>query len=92
MLLIIDWIIICAAAFSAGATVGYFWDEITQWATRAIGYILDRINRAIQVTSDAIVYLVKEGRRYYKKVEVYARNIYNESTQLLTEKKRNICL
>lgn len=70
------WIIL--AAF-VGCAVGYFWDEIKVWATRVIGYILDAIIFAIEVTSDAIVYLVKEGRRFYKRVEVFVRNTVSGS-------------
>ncbi|MBD2184762.1 hypothetical protein H6S82_09380 [Planktothrix sp. FACHB-1355] len=82
----ITWTIIIGS-FLAGATVGYFWDELRAWATRVIGYLLARINRAIEVTSDAIVYLVREGKRYYKKVEMFSRNIYTKVTSLLSDKK-----
>lgn len=74
-------------SFLAGAAVGYFWDDIVAWARRAIGYILDRINDAIEVTSKAIVYLVKQGRRTYKRVEVYARNIYSKANKLYSEQQ-----
>jgi hypothetical protein len=69
----ISWAIIIGSFF-AGAAVGYFWDEITEWANRMLGYILDSINIAIEVTSDATVYLVKQGARFYKRIEVYVRN------------------
>jgi len=70
------WIIL---VFIAGAAVGRFWKEIKEWANRALGYILDGINRATEVTSDAIVYLVKEGtRRIYKKMEVWVKDIYTK--------------
>lgn len=77
MLLVIDWIFIGAVALGVGAgvAIGYFWDEITAWATRVIGDIIDAINYAIEVTSDAIVSLVKQGYRYYKKAEVYVMDI-----------------
>ena len=45
------------------------------------------INRAVEVTSDAIVYLVKKGKRIYKRVEVYARNIYDKTTRLLSDQE-----
>ncbi|MFM6081884.1 MAG: hypothetical protein ACKPCI_25795 [Dolichospermum sp.] len=77
----ISWAIIIGS-FIAGASVGYFWDEITEWANRMLGYILDSINRAIEVTSDAAVYLVREGSRVYKKVEVYVRNIHTLVTSI----------
>lgn len=76
----ITWAIITVAAFSAGAAVGYFWDEIKEWASRMLGYILDAINYAIEVTSDALVYIVKEGTRIYKEIEVFSRNIYTGAT------------
>ena len=52
----ITWTIIGLSFFS-GAAVGYFWDDITAWFTRVIESLLDLINRAVEVTSDAIVYL-----------------------------------
>ncbi|HIK09928.1 MAG TPA: hypothetical protein IGS52_06630 [Oscillatoriaceae cyanobacterium M33_DOE_052] len=78
MLLVIDWILVGAAAalsFGTGMLVGYFWDDIIAWANRVVGAILDAINYAIEVTSDAVVKLVKEGSRYYKEAEVYVMNI-----------------
>ena len=77
----ISWIIIAATAL-AGTAVGYFWDEIKEWATQMLGYILDAINTAIEITSDATVYLVKQGSRFYKRVEVYVRNVYTNATTL----------
>lgn len=81
----ISWAIIIGSAFAGGAvggTVGYFWDEIKAWATRMLGYILDGINTAIEVTSDAVVYLVKEGTRVYQTMEVYVRNIRTGRTRI----------
>jgi hypothetical protein len=75
----ITWGIIIGSFF-AGATVGYFWDEIKEWASRMLGYILDAINYAIEVTSDAVVYIVKEGTRIYREIEVFSRNIYTGAT------------
>ena len=77
----ITWAIIgfAAGAFT-GATVGYFWDEIKEWASRMLGYILDAINYAVEVASDALVYIVKEGTRIYKEIEVFSRNIYTGAT------------
>lgn len=77
----ITWAIIgFAAGAVTGATVGYFWDEIKEWASRMLGYILDAINYAVEVTSDALVYIVKEGSRIYKEIEVFSRNIYTGAT------------
>ena len=75
--------LIIGGSVVAGAAVGYFWEEIEAWAERAVKAILDAINSAIEVTSRAIIYLLKEGRRYYKRAEVYSRNIYNKKTRLL---------
>ena len=76
----LTWILI--GSFLAGAGVGYFWDEIIAWAERAVKAILNAINYAIEVTSRAVLYLVRQGKRYYKTVEVYVRNIYSKSTRL----------
>ncbi|PSB56470.1 hypothetical protein [Chamaesiphon polymorphus] len=63
-----------------GATVTAFWDDIKSWFVSAIKSILDSINRAVEITSDATTYLLKEGGRFYKRVEVYVRNINTEKT------------
>jgi len=63
------------AGATAGATVAVFWDEIKSWAYNALCNILDSINRAIEVTSDAVAYLVKEGTRIYKRTEVFVENV-----------------
>lgn len=62
----ITWGIVIVGSFFTGVAVAVFWDEIKEWATRMLGYILDAINAALEVTSDAVVYLVKEGTRVYK--------------------------
>ncbi len=82
----ITWTII-GLSFFGGAAVGYFWDDITAWFTRVIESLLDLINRAVEVTSDAIVYLVKKGKRIYKRVEIFARNIYDKTIRLLSDQE-----
>ncbi|MBW4497986.1 MAG: hypothetical protein KME26_33980 [Oscillatoria princeps RMCB-10] len=84
MLLVIDWILVGAAVlgFGAGLAIGYFWDEIVAWAERVVGAILDAINYAIEVTSDAIVKLVKEGYRYYRVAEAYVMDIRTGKTRI----------
>ena len=67
----IGWLLLAAVASFA---VGYFWDELKAWASRVINYILEAINWAIEIASNAFVYLVKQGYRFYKRVEVYIRN------------------
>lgn len=74
----ISWVII---GFVVGAFTATFWDEITEWASRALEAILRAIDLAATVTSDAVVSLVKQGTRIYKKVEITARNIYTKITQ-----------
>jgi hypothetical protein len=76
----ISWGIIIG--FIGGFGAGYFWDEIQKWATRAVSFILDRVNRAYEVASKGLVYLVKQGTRVYKRVEVYVRNVRSSSTRL----------
>lgn len=71
----IDIILWAVAAGIAGFAVGYFWDEIKAWATQAVRAILNGINWAVEVTSDALTYLVRQGTRIYKKVEVYVKNV-----------------
>lgn len=68
----ISWIVI---GFIIGAATGYFWDEIKAWFDRMLGYILDGINWAVEQASNAIAYLVKQGTRVYKKIEVVIRNL-----------------
>ena len=81
----ITWTIIGLSFFGGGA-VGYFWDEITAWANRVVRYIIDTVNHAIEVTSDAIVYLVREGQRYYKLVEVYVMNVRTDEVRIESRK------
>lgn len=70
----ISWVIIGLYVFDAGLIVAAFWDEIKAWFDRMLGYILDGINWAIEVASNAMAYLVKQGTRFYKKLEVIVRN------------------
>jgi hypothetical protein len=71
---------------AAGGTAASFWKEIKAWAVRAIGYIIDTIDWAVEVTSDAYVYVVKEGTRIYKRSEVFVRNVITGGTR--TEHRR----
>ncbi|WP_066380063.1 hypothetical protein [Anabaena sp. CA = ATCC 33047] len=77
----ITWVIVIGS-FVAGAFVATFWEEIKYWATVVLVRILDTIDKILEVTSDAIVYLVKEGNRVYQRMEVYVRNVRNGSTRL----------
>ena len=69
-------------AFFAGVTVNRFWKQIKEWADLALGYILNGINKAVEVTSDAFVYLVKEGTRLVvKRMIVGVQNIYTNENR-----------
>jgi hypothetical protein len=87
----ITWVII-AGSFAVGALTGAvvvtFWDEIKEWASRMLGYILDGINETLEVTSDALVYLVLEGSRLYKEIEVFSQNIYDNTTKRNTRREQ----
>ena len=76
----ITWIVVIGGTFLLGAAVGYFWDNIKTWLTRVTKNLLDAIDKAIDVLSDAMVFLVREGKRFYKRVEIYVRNKINKST------------
>jgi hypothetical protein len=71
----ITWVIIGLLAFDTGLLIGAFWDEIKAWFDRTLGYILDGINWAVEQASNAIAYLVKQGTRVYKKIEVFIKNV-----------------
>jgi hypothetical protein len=78
---------IAIAGFGAGFAVGYFWDDIKAWVIRAIKYIIDQINRAINAIADAIVSLVKVGQRVYRRVEVFTMNIFSKAIKRFSEQE-----
>lgn len=57
----------------AGTLIYIFREELKEWASEAIKRILDEINKAIYIASQGIVYLVKQGRRYFKEVRTYLK-------------------
>jgi hypothetical protein len=69
-------------AFALGGLLGAFWDEISEWATNVLEEIFDGINTAIQVFSNAFVSIVKIGNQYYKRLEVYIRDLFSETTRV----------
>jgi hypothetical protein len=79
---IFGWIIIGAIAGIASIAAVAFLDEITEWASRMLDYILDGINKAIEVTSDAIVSVVKEGSKFYRDVMIYVSNTGTGQTRI----------
>lgn len=70
------WMIVpfIAGLFIGGLVVA-FWDEIKEWAENLLEYVIDEINKVLEVISDAFVYIVQEGTRFYKRFEVYTKNI-----------------
>ncbi|MBS9382737.1 MAG: hypothetical protein HEQ24_00230 [Dolichospermum sp. BR01] len=79
----ITWVILIGG-FLTGILFRHFWKEIKYWATVALLSILDGINKAIEVTSDAFVYLIKEGDKIYEQMEVYVQNYKNSNTEQAT--------
>jgi hypothetical protein len=77
----IDWNILINLANSFG-------NAIKDWANSVVDKILGRIDKVIDVASDAIVYLIKEGDSYYKEIKVFIMNI--GSLQVRCEYKKEI--
>lgn len=71
-------IVISAVGGAAGAVVVKFWDRIKAWAERTALQILNVIDQAIEYTADALTFLIKEGRAYFKEVVVYTKNLLND--------------
>jgi hypothetical protein len=76
----IDWTILINLANSFG-------NAIKNWANSVVDKILGRIDKAIEVASDAIVYLIKENNRYYKEVKVYMMNIGSREVRFEIQKE-----
>lgn len=77
--------------FIAGAIVGglviAFWDEIKEWAQNLLGYVISAMNTALEVISDAYIYIVKQSTHYYKRFEVYKRNLQTNKYESHIEQK-----
>ncbi|MGB6301367.1 MAG: hypothetical protein WBF90_35020 [Rivularia sp. (in: cyanobacteria)] len=84
----IMWIVL---PFITGAVVGgfviHFWDKIKQWAENLLGYVIAGIDTALEVISDALIYIVKQGARYYKRFQVYKQNIKTKRMESYIEQK-----
>lgn len=84
------WVI---AGFLFGVAVGhFFWKQIKEWASLVLNPILDSINKVVEVWSDAVVYLIKEGTgRVVKRMEVGTQNIFTDEvkTKYVEEKVSN---
>lgn len=82
------WIVL---PFITGAVVGgfviHFWDKIKQWAENLLGYVIAGIDTALEVISDALIYIVKQGARYYKRFQVYKQNIKTKRMESYIEQK-----
>lgn len=87
MIFVVWQIVAVFAGVVLGGLLITFWDEIKQWAEKVLGYVLDSINTAIEVTSDVFVYLVKKGTRYYKRLEVFVRNVRTNTTRPKVEEE-----
>ena len=62
-------------AVAAAGTLAYvFREELKEWAQKVIRQILDGINKSIYIATQSIVYLIKEGRKYYKQVRTYLKD------------------
>ncbi len=72
--------IIGAAAYAA------FREKIQEWATRVVGFLLDTINAFVEVTSNALVYLIREGNKYYTEARLFVKNTSNNTNRM--ESKR----
>ena len=57
----------------AGTLIYIFREELKEWASEAIKRILEEINKAVYFASQSIVYLIKQGRRYFKEVRTYLK-------------------
>jgi hypothetical protein len=67
---VIVWIILGAIA---GAAAVAFWDELKDWANNLAGILLDAIDMAVEVIGGGIVYFIKEGRQFYKALDLYTK-------------------
>ncbi|MBF2056189.1 MAG: hypothetical protein IGQ45_02970 [Cyanobacterium sp. T60_A2020_053] len=80
---IVWWVGSAIGGALVGAAITYFWDSIREWASRMLDYILNGINQAVEVTSQAIVSLIKNGDSIFKLIKVYVmdrnRNVRVES-------------
>jgi acylphosphatase/transcriptional regulator with XRE-family HTH domain len=52
-----------------------FWNSIKEWATHIARSLLNGIDWLVEVLSDGIVSLIKEGSKYYKEIVFYSLNI-----------------
>lgn len=68
----IGWIIVSAIA---GAAAVVFWERIKEWATRVVGLLVDGINLLVEVIGGGIVSFIKEGRKFYKTLDLYTKDI-----------------
>lgn len=75
----IDWLLQAGIAIltgaAIGATVAYFWDDITDWVSRVFNVILDGLNRAIEWAIEGVAFIIREGGKVTKGVMVLIRNM-----------------
>lgn len=69
------WFIPLILGTVVGGLVVGFWDTIKQWAENILAFVIAAIRTAIEVISDALIFIVKIGDRYYKKFQAFVKNI-----------------
>jgi len=86
---VIDWAIVGIAAalgLGTGVAIGYFWDDIVEWASDIVEDILDALNWATEKLIGAVVYFVRTAYGTYSKmVEAYIQR--NGKTYCKTSEK-----
>ncbi|MDJ0726992.1 MAG: hypothetical protein QNJ38_17970 [Prochloraceae cyanobacterium] len=67
----IPWIIVAAVA---GLILGTaFAERIREWAINVAANIFEAIDKTVQIVSDGIVSIIKQGTTYYKQMKVYVK-------------------
>jgi len=67
----ISWIIAAGVTVLVGAIVTTFIEMLKEWAKEIISAILINLSgKLIKVISDAIVYIIKKGKKYYREIKI----------------------
>lgn len=70
----IDILLQAGIALLIGGAVAYFWDDIKNWISRVFDAIVATLNSFIEWAVEGIAFIVEEGGKYYKAVQVLVRN------------------
>jgi hypothetical protein len=65
------WVIFGAIA---GAATIVYWEKIKKWATDILGIFIDAANRLVESIGGGFVYFLKEGRKFYKRLELISKD------------------